>query len=1402
MNYKKLNNITGWIVFAIATFVYLSTMEQTTSLWDCGEYITTANKLEVGHPPGAPFFMMLGRLFSAFASPENAAMMVNSMSALSSSFSILFLFWTITMLARKMAKAAGEIDKNTTIAILGSGTIGALAYTFTDSFWFSAVEGEVYAMSSFFTAIVFWAILKWDLEDDHYNTIEDKTNATHPNRWILFICYMIGLSIGVHLLNLLAIPAIVFVIYFKKYEFSWKSFIVAGFSALVVLGMIQSVIIPTTVSVADMVERLFTNTFGLPFNSGAFFFLAMLILLIYIGLRWSSKNGKALLNTAILSLALVLMGYSSFVMILVRSNANPPLDENNPETLSQLHSYLKREQYGSWPILSGQYWNSPAFSDCSEDHLGPDKSSFMKVFSLSTKGTAQEVQSSDTSVIKELIKPLNLHVRFFKGKNPNMYRFSLIEKELSFMNEWSLSQFKDQCDSINSQLNNAQLPNILVFDSEIKKEYIDNLKGKRGDKMYLPEFTTLLPRMYRQGEGNKYKVWSGYQGNTNKPLPGLGQINKMLQQNYTDRSQQYQALMNYANNAGVPDNNRKYFREIATDLAKDGLFLPSFGENMQFLFQYQLSWMYWRYFMWNFSGRQNDIQGYGLTGGASKILEGNWLSGLDFIDNQRLGPQETLSDDIKLNKGYNRYYMLPLILGLIGFCFHLLKNPKGWFVVFLLYFLTGIAIVIYLNQKPAEPRERDYAYAASFYAFSIWIGLGIWALFDFARSADFNQLKKILIYGGGGSALVLGAQYVSGNGMTLGLSLAYISGVSISLLSLMYFLNSKYQSKALVPMVPIILGLFVPSTLAYHNWDDHDRSNRSTARDFAANYLNSCDYNAILFTNGDNDTFPLWYIQEVEGVRTDVRVANMSLLSTDWHINQMKKRAYESDPLPINMRESVYRSGSRDYVLISSSDNTKYKSNALRLRIQEKLAKLKSGLSSLGSANNSAELANLVQQAYWLNDIAASLKYDDEDYKSKDISNNSKNIIQSGYNIPEYKNKAKGFLAFSNSTSSFSQLNTMVSSSDQVISKWPQRWYSAQEAIDFISDDRNKKFQSFSCNNESFISFNNLYLEVNEKNAIAYGIIDSSDIKKANYRSVLKWTLKGSMLYKADLAVLSLLANYEWKRPIYFASIMGMQANRYLQKHMYCEGLTYKLSPIEYGGNGGTNINKMVKLLKGNYLLQKRNDETDSIGFIWGNMKGEGVLVDYYTMRMVQNLRLQMMKLSDQLISENRYDEAVEVLDLCFEEMPVENEQVPADDICYYLCSNYYEAGDTAKGNELGKTLVNLQLQRLKHFASMDKKHLDFVWNELGKAMFNVEMLREASLTGMDRSKMFDPDNNSVYGLVSFANKGVLDGTSYDEVCAKIKDVFVNNYREKSAFFSNQQKFPVYYTQLWGGGAK
>ena len=984
MNYKKLNNTVGWIIFLIASFVYLSTMEQTTSLWDCGEYITTANKLEVGHPPGAPFWMMLGRLFSAFASPENAAMMINSMSALSSSFSILFLFWTITMLGRKLAKLGGEIDKNSTIAIIGSGAIGALAYTFTDSFWFSAVEGEVYAMSSFFTAIVFWAILKWDVELDEYRAQEENTShLAHPNRWILFISYMIGLSIGVHLLVLLAIPAIVFVVYFKTYTFKWKSFFIAGIISLLVLVSVQNIIIPKTVSIADWVERLFTNSFGLPFNSGAFFFLTALLVLIVIGLQITSKTGKSLWNTAILSFALLVIGYSSFVMILVRSNANPPLDENNPETLSQLHSYLQREQYGTWPKLSGQYWNSPAFSDCDKDHLGPDKSSFMKVFSLSTLSTAEEINNSDTTFIKDQLYPLNLHVRFFNSKTPNKLRYSIVEKEISFMNEWDLYDFKSHCDSVNTLFTQKKLPNLLSFDSEIKKEYLNNLEGKKGDKMYMPKYTTLFPRMYRQGEGDKYKVWCGYEGNINNPLPALGQVDGILRQiypnqNFDDRYKQYEALSQFARNSNGNDNTAQYIREIATDLYNDGLFLPSFSENMQFLVQYQLNWMYLRYFLWNFSGRQNDIQGYGLTGGNGKILDGNWLSGLNFLDNQRLGDQSNVSDDIKLNKGYNRYFMLPLILGLIGLFYQLYKHPKGWFVVFLLFLLTGIAIVLYLNQKPAEPRERDYAYAASFYAFAVWIGLGVWALFDIGRSVTFSQLKKVALYTLGGSVLVLLVQLMAGNGTVFGLSLIYISIFSMSLFGLMFWLSNKYKKSPILAYIPIIIGLVVPGILAFENWDDHDRSNRSTARDFAANYLNSCDYNAILFTNGDNDTFPLWYIQEVEGVRTDVRVANMSLLSTDWHINQMKKRAYESDPLPIEMRESVYRSGNRDYVLITNTDNKKYKSNGQRLKMQKVLGNLQKL-----SANTNGEqqaVVNILKQTFWIKTIANSLEKERVDY--------------------------------------------------------------------------------------------------------------------------------------------------------------------------------------------------------------------------------------------------------------------------------------------------------------------------------------------------------------------------------------------------------------------------------------
>ena len=584
--------------------------------------------------------------------------------------------------------------------------------------------------------------------------------------------------------------------------------------------------------------------------------------------------------------------------------------------------------------------------------------------------------------------------------------------------------------------------------------------------------------------------------------------------------------------------------------------------------------------------------------------------------------------------------------------------------------------------------------------------------------------------------------------------------------------------------------------MGYQNWDDHDRSNRSTARDFAANYLNSCDYNAILFTNGDNDTFPLWYIQEVEGVRTDVRVANMSLLSTDWHINQMKKRAYESDPLPINMRESVYREGKRDYVLINQNEKKKFKNIGLKRRMEKVLNDFKKR-SNKPTLNN-AELRSLLKMAYWLKDIADSLEKDRSDIENKSLSENTISLIEGNPNDVSYETKARGFISLAGEAKITQQLPQLVSSIEKTFSKWPQIWYSAQEAIAFISNDRNKKFQSFSCNNESFIDFNKIYIKVNTENAIKAGIIDSADMQNPKFRTAIKWPLKGSMMYKADIAVLSLLANYEWDRPIYFASIVGMQANRNLQKYMYCEGLAYKLTPIEYGGTGGTHTEKMLALLNKNYDLVKRNGDSVKVGFDWGNMKGEGVLVDYYTMRMVQNLRLQMMKLSDQLIAQNRYDDALNVLNITFEEMPVENEQVPADDICYYLCANYFEAGDTLKGNQVGQTLANLQLDRLNFFSDLDKDvFLPYVWNELGRALFNVEMLREASLTSLDRTKMFEP--NTANNNASFLEKGVLANTNYDQLCLKLRAVYRENPGKRS-FFENQQKFPVYYTQLWKSG--
>lgn len=725
-NYQRLNNIIGWVIFLISSFVYLSTIESTASFWDCGEYIACAYKLEVGHPPGAPVFLLLGRFFSlfAFGDQSKVGMMINALSALCSSFSILFLFWSITALARKLVERTSEFTTGKMYSVLGAGAVGALAYTFSDSFWFSAVEGEVYAMSSFFTAIVFWAILRWERE---------ANENTHANRWIILIAYLVGLSIGVHLLNLLVIPAIVFIYYFKKYPIiTQKGIIITGLLSIVILAAIQAGIIPLIVKLAALIELFAVNTLNMPFNSGTIIYGILLIGGIIVGLQYTIKQSKPILNTIILCFTVILIGYSSFFVLVIRSQANPPMDENNPENAVNLLSYLNREQYGSWPIAYGQYFTAPL--DAEEP---------------------------------------------YRDGNP-----------------------------------------VYARDDKSGK-YIITDKRKSSIPNYDKDFCTPFPRMWssQANHVSGYRTWTNPRHYNRKDArdPQTGEMTKIEK--------------------------------------------PTFAQNLGFFFRYQIGHMYLRYFFWNFVGRQNDIQGHGNSS------DGNWISGVTAFDEARLGPQQGLPDAADNNKAKNALYGLPLILGLIGLFYHIRKDKKNAFVVGLLFFFTGVAVVIYLNQKPYEPRERDYAYAASFYAFAIWIGFGVMAITD--------------------------------------------------------FLSKKLQQATSALLATFACLLAVPTIMAKEEWDDHDRSDRYIARDFAANYLNSCAPNAILFTNGDNDTFPLWYAQEVEGIRTDVRVICLELLNTDWYIDQMVHKAYESDPVPFSLTKDQYRQGTRDVVLFHDYNDTK-----------------------------------------------------------------------------------------------------------------------------------------------------------------------------------------------------------------------------------------------------------------------------------------------------------------------------------------------------------------------------------------------------------------------------------------------------------------------------------------------
>jgi len=1011
-NYKLINNITGWAMFAIAAVVYLMTIEPSASLWDCGEFIACANGLEVGHPPGAPLFLMISRIFATLAGShkEMIPIMINSMSALASAFTILFLFWTITHFARKCF-VKGELTNMSVILIQFSGIIGAMVYTFSDTFWFSAVEGEVYAMSSLFTAAVFWAILKW----------EDVADEPHSNRWIILIGILMGMSIGVHLLNLLAIPAIVFVIYFRKYKPNRKGVIISGIASIAILAFAMYGIIQGSVKVASKFELFFINSVGLPYNSGMLIYLGILLITLILSIYFSMKENKTVLNTIFLTLAATLtgfpfisdssllslvliagitvgvyflakyriqmvnvaallitvfvIGYSSYAMIVVRSLANTPLDENNPENPFGLLSYLNREQYGDRPLFYGQYYNSP-----------------------------QDIQ-----------KP-----------------YSEGHKNYGAMN----GKYVETDESI---------------------EY-----------NYDSRFTTFFPRMYSPSPSHieAYKEWGGIKG-TDIP--------------YTD----------------ARGNTRLITK-------------PTFVENITFFITYQVGQMYLRYFMWNFVGRQNDSQGHG------GITNGNWISGIKPLDAIFLGNQDKLTEWEKHTPSRNAYYFLPLILGIIGVVFMAMYKKQDFWVVMLLFIFTGLAIVVYLNQTPYQPRERDYAYAGSFYAFAIWVGMGVLGLFGLLQKLKNEKVRLFLV-------------------------------VAFSTIS--------------------------PVLMAVENWDDHDRSVRYLAHDFARNYLESCDKNALLFTSGDNDTFPLWYAQEVEGIRTDVRVVCLPLFNTDWYIDEVKHRTYGSAPLPISMTRDKYIQGTRDYLEITD------------------------GIKDVMPLSQVMEFA-------LSEDPACKAEYGDGKY----------------YN---------------------------------------------------------------------YIPGKNISLPINKKLVLSHGVVCKKD--SARIESEITFTLPGGYVMKNGLAILSILNNNNWTRPLYYTTY-DAEETMGLKAYMRNDGFASRFVPVR---NNNPNLNQYVdtKVMYNN-LMNK---------YSWRGLPDKGVYLDEFSIRTIRiaGVREMFNQLAMALILENKKDSAIKVLDKCQYILP--HAKVPYDYSAFEAGQLYYLAKDFQKGNTLLKQYADDCIDELEYYTSVEQ---------------------------------------------------------------------------------------------------
>jgi hypothetical protein len=1050
--------------------------------------------------------MVLGRLFSFFADPENVAVWINRLSAVSSSLTILFMFWSLTLLLKKIALAhRGELTSGDKIAILGSAFIGSLAYSFSDSFWFSAVEGEVYAMASLFTAAIFWAILKWDEE---MAMVQNGTlsNEVAPNRWLLLIMFLLGLAIGVHLLGILVVPAIGFVIYFRMWnKATTQGIIVTGLLSILVLGFIQEGVIPGSISLASSFEVAFVNDLGLPFFTGTIFFFLLLIGICIYLLRYARTKGNAILFNSIMGLVLLLIGYGSFAVIVIRSNANTPLDENDPENLVTLHAYLKREQYGSAPLLNGPAWNS---------------------------------KENDPSL--------------FDSRSAFYLRRFVVSK-----GEADVKAFKKESDARKWASENG---------GSVEEKYFESNSEVRENSEPTYEQTMFFPRMYwsqEQAKVDGYIKWSGYDPNDG----------------------------------------------TSTEIGKDGKRLPSFGENMNYFFSYQCNWMYWRYFMWNFAGRQNDIQGHGDN------LRGNWISGFGAVDDARLGNHSEAAPYFTAeNPANNSFFFLPLVLGLIGLIFHFYRAPKDAFVVFLAFLFTGIAIVVYLNQKPFEPRERDYAYAGSFYFFAFWIGIGVYALYDaFLRFTRVEFMRTLMVMGGG-LALFLVVDMSSEVSMPNTIAWVIVAVMCLAAIGLMMGLKNVTKNETQGASVAVLIGLVVPVIMGMQGFDDHDRSLKTSADDLALNYLESCAKNSVLFTNGDNDTFPLWYMQEVEGKRTDVRVCNLSLMQTDWYTEQMKMRAYDSDPLPIKFREdqTLMYAGYTDQViffdlleLFSMNVNDKTLEDIIAMRLK---GSPKEAAQALETFN--MQMTGLVG-AINAKDPNAQERLDALKLElTTNVGKNQLDVINKKY---------RGFFEILAAVKggALEMSEDQMQNFQKLLMDFEKAWDYApiDQAMAFVRDDKNIVRYDGQRNIRIFPS-KGFVLPVNKDNAVKSGVI-KADQKKDCFNEV-RFNFETRALTREQVMMLDILANNDWKRGIYFSSPGGSDVSMALYKRGYVKqnGMAFVFSPLD-------NLNDRYANEMFENLMTK---------YSYGQMSNPDVLTDYYTRRHTSQYRTQFSSLADDFL--------------------------------------------------------------------------------------------------------------------------------------------------------------------------